>query len=243
MDSFVEFPEPVLGMTRCGDKLFVVAGRSVWRVGTDGQKEVLLPRLSGEGVRFVYCTHDDEMMILEDVAAGTWKDLNLSPLTDDAYRASKFYLPEDHDFRRVSEHELLYSTYLYGKWYVNRGRVLEKYIDHAILAHGRFPISCGADCIYFISENDKGYEVRRLQGQTETVVQSLPEAMPWGLERLNDRFVIGYENEVYWPDDETRVAIPSGVTQLLVWEGRLVIVSGSQLFGVVDPVDTASRTP
>ncbi|MEZ4458163.1 MAG: hypothetical protein R3E66_00260 [bacterium] len=225
----MEFPETILGVTRCGEKLFVVAGRTVWRVGVDGRKEVLLPRLAGEGVRFVYCTHDNEMMILEDVAAGTWKALYLSSLTDDAYRVSKFYLPEDHDFRRVTEHELLYSTYMYGRWYVNRGTVLEKRIDHAILAHGRFPISCGADCIYFITQSDDGYEVRRLQGQTETLIQPLPQAMPWGLERLNDRFVIAYDAEVYWPDDQTRVAIPSGVSQLLVWQERLLIVSKTKL--------------
>jgi hypothetical protein len=126
---------------------------------------------------------------------------------------------------------------------VNRGIVLQKSIDHAILAHGRFPISCGTDCIYFIAEKTKGYEVRRLQGQTETVVQPLPQAMPWGLERLNHRFVIGYENEIYWPDDETRVVIPSGVSQFLVWQGRLVIASNTQLLGVVERPITKLGTP
>ena len=227
--SFSRFDGSVQGVTTCGESLLVVADGAVWRVSQDGSQNKVLSQAAG--VRYAYCLGNDSIMIVESIEPAPWKLFSRVLLNDDTVRhPTKFYLVGDHDFRRVSDEEFLFSSYLYGHWYVNHAGLRGKYLDNELLAHGRFPISCGEHCIFFIGPATTGYEIRTFQNNVETSLVSLPEDTPMGFVRIQGQFVIAYSDFLLWPETGKRIAISAPASQLLSWQNRLVVVTPNELF-------------
>lgn len=233
LEATIDFPG-LRGVTVCGDELLVVAERTVWNVVFSDQaplqKTELIHRLSARDVRFVACRSDDELYVIEPGSSGGFS-ASISNREDDTYRMpTNFYFPSLEDFRQFSMREVYFSHYMYGRWYVTRGVFEKKSLKKSLISRGRFPVGCGQDCAFFLASTPSGvFEIRRFQNEEETTLVRLSRETPIGLEQFDNHFVVAYPDRLTWPQKNQDMPVSQPPEQLLVWQGKLVVVSNGQV--------------
>ncbi|MEZ4458156.1 MAG: hypothetical protein R3E66_00225 [bacterium] len=125
-----------------------------------------------------------------------------------------------------------FPGFYHGDWYVYRADFDAK-PKAELLAAGRFPVSCGEDCFWFVAFDSSTFHIRKYTAQHEEDVAKLSTEVPTGLVRSNEQFVVAYNYRMRWTEDGTTLTIGGSISQMMSWDNRIIVVVGNRVL-VVD---------